>query len=419
MGAIKVEILGNSIPESKLCEVIRTRPKSGSFSVIGPINDWIVAGLRLRGYEINENIKESDLIIITKPEIISIRPNQRVIFAPSLSSTWQDIVKFNEIFDAYNITARYDLSKPIITDEDQVTVNIPLLGTKIKYPSKFNSYEINKGRESVIIGHLENKPNTYVIIYEPNHSSFIYSTSAMLIPYNFIDENANNLEALISLLNWKYAGGEKLVKKEILTKNETGDLVFSLSETTPETAFNKVIEKLSVIGGLLIERDDVSKSATIQLPFNSLTLRINIVVTNNSLRIRISDSTREISRLILIIRALISDTIRELSERRALSEEFKKTLILLLSVQEKLITVKDMIELDWNPYSILEELRKISGELSLIPKYSSIAEEIVKTTQSLESILKKENKLPEEFKSEIYARIEEWISELKKKASSL
>jgi len=418
MGAIKLEIIGEEGIDAKHGEIIKNNPRSGRFSVIGPINDWIIAGLRLRGYDISSSINDVDIVILTVPELIDIDKNKKLIFAPSLSSTWQDIVKFNNVFDKYGITARYDLSKPIIITNGYTKVYVPSLGNRIMFPAKFISYEIRPGKDTILLGHIEEKSRSYSLVYEPSSHSFIYSTSAMLIPYDFILKEAKNLETLINIINLDLTSQKKQLQKTIQTEYNTGDLIFSFHDLDPNLIFNKVIEKISIIGGLLRERNDINKTAIMELPLNNENLNIKISASDSILKLQMTSLNKQADRLRLIIRSLVSDSIRELAEKKSIEEEFKKTIVLLLNIQEKLITIKDMIELEWNPYSILEELKKICGDLSLIPKYASITNEIINTTNSLETIVKKHQKLPEEFKNELYAKIESWLSKLKSMALS-
>ncbi len=413
MGAVKIEIISNKNISTNYGEIVRNHPTAGKFSVIGPINDWIIAGMRLKGYELSNSINDADAIILTVPEIIHPKKHQKVLLAPSLSSTWQDLIRFNEVLDNLGITTRYDLSKPIVSKEDYIWVHIPLFESRIMFPSNFTSYEIKAGGESIILGYIENKPDSYSIVYEPNYQTLIYSTSAMLIPYDFIFEDARNLDVLINMIRLELKAQEKRKQKSIETTHDTGDLIFAFKNLDSDFVFNKVIEKISIIGGLLKERNDVNKTAILELPINDHNIRVKISISNNLLKLTITDSEKKANRMRLIIRSLINDSIRELTERKSMEEEYKKTIVLLLTIQEKLITIKDMIELDWNPYSILEELKKVCGDLSLMPKYAQITDEIINTTKSFEEIIKKHNKLPEEFKNELYAKIESWLSKLK------
>lgn len=419
IGAIKLEIIGEKDLDAKYGEIIKNNPNSGKFSVIGPINDWIIAGLRLKGYEISRSITDVDAIIITVPELVNIdKKNRRLIFAPHVNSTWQDITKFNNIFDEYGITARYDLSKPILSNSDYIKVYVPSLGGKIIFPAKFVSYEIKAGRDTILLGHIQEKPGTYTLVHDPHSRSFIYSTAAMLMPYDFILEEAKNVEILTSIMALDFIDQRKQSQKIIQTKYTTGDLIFSFHDLDPNLVFNKVIEKISIIGGLLKERNDIDKRALIELPLDKGSLSIKINVSNDTLKLQITSLDKQNDRLRLIIRSLVGDSIRELAERKSMKEEFKKTVVVLLNIQEKLITIKDMIEIELSPYAILEEFKKICGYLSSIPKYASITNEIIKTTNFLETIVKKHQTLPENFKNELQTKIETWLSELKSMALS-
>ena len=415
LGAFKIEILADNPGTAEKISIIKARPEEGKFATIGPVNDWIIAGLRLQGYELIGNYKEADFVIVSYPEYVPSLKDQKVVFAPGLSSTWQDFLRFNEIFSKYEIGARYNLSKPILMKNDEIVVNVPTFSMKVRAPAKYAAYAVSPGKGGIIIGYLQDNPEICTIVYEPEKGIVIYSSLAMMIPYELLRQGGNNLEVLLRIIR-----GELTIKEEeeekVVTRFEPGELIFSIEGLDAQSVFNRMIEKLSILGGLLLERDDANRKASFIITVNGNKVQVTFNITEKTIHAKIQDSNIDIDRATLMIRTLINDALRELQEKRTLTEKFKKIFIIALDVQEKLITVKDMIEVDMNPFTILEELQKIAGQLSADEKLSEIALDIVNTATALEKIIKRDNKLPDEIKNELLVKIENWINKLKQKS---
>ena len=417
MGAFKLEILAEHIDVVNEADLVKSEPRETYFSIVGPVNDWIVAGLRLKGFEITGNYRNSDFVIISYPEYIPTLKNRKIIFAPGLSSTWRDYLKFNEVFSKYNVSSRYDITKPIyVAEKKTILIDVPTFSMKIAYPSKYLSYSVRKGEKGVIIGFVEEKPNLYAIIYEPDNNVLIYSSLAMMIPYEMLFGKGRNLDVLLKLLLLEKDENIKPTKKETIQRNEeTGELVIRFENLDSRGVFNGILDKIYIIGGLLIEKNDFEKKATFSIRFDDKTIKITIKVTNNAIRIEIPDTSPETRKVVDILRGIITDIVNAEKEKKALFEKFKRVSLIALNTQEKLITIKDMIEVDMNPVIILEELRKIAGELSADDSFSDIASDIINTVEALEKIVKKEAKLPDEIKNEVLIKIEDWHARIKQR----
>jgi len=421
MGSYKLEVLAERLPEAAKIDIINIHPEKDAFSIVGPVSDWIIAGLRSRGFCLKKDFKEAGFVIITYPEYIPSLKKKRLIFAPSLSSTWRDFISFNEVFSRYELLARYNLSKSISNVDTQfVTIDVPSLSMQVVYPAKFVTYPIIKGKNDVIIGIYKHQPELYGIIYDPERETVIYSSLAMIIPYELFLEKGNNLDVFIQLATGKKIEIRKEKKEKGVIKVERkGELIFPIGELDPDTVFKKIVEKSSLIGAMLTERNDLEKSATFILTIQDKTISSIIRVSTQTIHLAFKDGQEKIEPATLLFRSLINEIIKELREQKIRAEKLKNLFLVAMNTQEKLITIKDMIEVEMNPFTILEELHKVIGEISAVDTLSDIAMDMANTYDALEKIVKKHGKIPDEIRDELLLRIENWINKLKNKAINM
>ncbi len=417
VGAVKLEVLANKTPSEKKLELIKSKPSKGRFAIIGPISDWIIAGLRLNNYELTGNYRDADFVIMTYPEYIP-EPFPRIIFAPNLSSTWHDYIKFNEIFSKYNITARYDLKKPIAEESGSIIIDVPNLGMIIEYPARYLAYAIASGNRTIILGVLKNKPNYIALIGEIENNIVIYSSLAMMIPYDLIYGKGNNLRVLINLISGQLKMPESVEEPHEVSGVEEPDVVLlELEDIDKYSFFRKLLQRVSILGGLILNRNDTELEAIVIFPIldTKSSIKCKIKISGNTINIRALDIKEESSQIIERIRGIIMDLIREQKEKKHLIEKFKKIYIIATEVQRKLITAKDMIEIDMDVPMILEELKSAVSDLSADEVFSDIALEIMNTCEALERIRSREEKLLGDIKNELLAKIDDWINRVRRK----
>jgi len=421
-GVIKIDIIADEVPENiKMIEFKESAPELGKAYIVGSVSDWLIAGVRLGGYEISEKIEEADVILILEPTYIHHEITVPRIIAPKVTASVQEILELNNLLRRQNLSIAYDVSKPLRSEKNFVTITVPSYGIKCIIPSQITIYPLKTIGEFLSIAFA--KDGSPVIAFDPRTRTYVLSSIAFLMPYDMIENIGENTRLLHMLVKQPPRAPMIAKEEKIKVQPSYQEATIHFENLDKTELFGKIIEQLMLAGALLKERNDSLKKATLFFPGRGTDRYVELYVSirDNKVVLGRSDSSfDDIGNYVLhTAKAIVESTIEFLRERNRMRDKFRKILLLVMEVQKRLITIKDMIELDMNPYMILSDLREASSLLSSEKAFESLILEIDATINELEDYLKSTNAFSEDHKNKLLADIDKWLARIREIASSL
>lgn len=419
VGAMKIDIIAKEVPEElSIVELRRSFPKEGKAYIIGSKNDWFIAGLRLSGFEITSLSEDSDVIILTDP-IHLPDISKPIVIAPSPTNGLQDFVRFNELLIKEGVSIVFNTSTPISVKEKEVIVKIPSLGMKCIIPSHLQVYPLKVTKNVFLLGYIE-RYGAFIAL-DPAKDIYVVGSSALFMPYDLLEEKGDNTKLLPAILKIRMEAVSTGKERLIVVAQQIGEIEIPFNKLNENELFERIIEYASLFGGLLKERNDFLHTASFVYQDNltSQLIEFEIKVQTNRVILRCKSEEGSCAKILQTIKAIIETLIKLLREREEIRERFRKLILLVSEAQKRLITIKDMIELDMNPYTIMSDLRDLAGFLASEEHFGDVASEIMSTLKQLNSIVEESGRLSEESKKELLAKIDKWIISIRDHAANI
>ncbi|MGQ4891230.1 MAG: hypothetical protein ACP6IP_01960 [Candidatus Njordarchaeia archaeon] len=407
------------LPETRFIEIIKVSPKKGEVAVIGEIPNPIVSILRQNGYEVVTNYnKDTDLIIVTSSTIKKLPEKGKILIAPESRLTLQDYHYLNKVLMEMGFGVTYNLNKPINLQKSKI-VEVAFYSRKIVVPANIHAYSL-KVKDGEMLANL--KKGYPIIVAKPEKRTIFASSIMLFYPYELIFDNGENAELLLDIIDTDFSKLESERKEEteeVIIEGRSGrnEFYMDLGGITEYRAFSLLLEKLIKFGAVLKERNDSLKKARLTMRTAAGTnLDINFSIYGGKVIISTDKETDEdASRTLRSIRLFLEAIINELNREKLKADELKLLIRIMARAFKRLLTIKDMVELDINFGEIKEELLELISLLNKGKVLSGIASKIDGYLRENLAHVNVMEPLPKDLKSDLMEKIDNWYEEITEK----
>lgn len=407
-------IYDDELPVTRFVELSKIRPKKSKIMVVGKLPNPIISILRQSGYELTNEEGETIAAIVTEPNLSRLPKTKRIIIAPSDSLSLSDYHYLNKLLKESGVEIQFNLNKPLVVSKGIETI-VLFFSRKIYVPENLSAYTL-KSKDGKILSFI--KESEPILVASNDNKLFVASSIRLFYPYDVILEKGDNSKFLLELLTSEVSipsvsEEKRKKKKKVSIVRESPSIQIDLGNLLEIEAFNYVIDRLLKLGSILKDRNDTQRKALLVFsPLGDESIDLEIKIRGGKLLLSTPSEKGDNIRFLRSMGLLIEVLINDLKKEKLRRNELRLTIRIISQAYRKLITVKDMVEIDLNLGEIVAELLEIIGLLEKSEPLKPVSESIYDYVRGKLMDKPQNEPLSGELKDELLKKIDEWYSEI-------